>query len=202
MSWNPGCEPTGGNSQGNPSSMESELSMKTITFVAGIFLAMVSHAAAQPAITGQPQSRTNVVGTAATFSIIATGAPALTYLGEQRLESPTDHQPCGPTKHRSQCTGRCHPSGWPRRWQFYGIQRRSTGVLNLLTTTLNLPSSFTETKSAGYEPCRPHERADRAAGTADVVATGAECSRARPRWPGRTLLLSPQYRRWLERRSH
>jgi hypothetical protein len=53
--------------------------MKTIAFVVGIFLAMLSHASAQPAIPGQPQSRTNVVGTTATFSVIATGSPPLCY---------------------------------------------------------------------------------------------------------------------------
>jgi len=59
--------------------MESELSMKTSTLLVGIFLAMLNHASAQPAIPGQPQSRTNVAGTTATFSVNATGAPPLSY---------------------------------------------------------------------------------------------------------------------------
>ena len=53
--------------------------MKTTPLLVGIFLATLCHASAQPAILGQPQSRTNVVGTTATFSVIATGAPPLSY---------------------------------------------------------------------------------------------------------------------------
>ena len=57
--------------------MESELPVKINTFVIGIFLAMLSHASAQPAITGQPQDRTAIAGTTATFTVEAAGKDQL-----------------------------------------------------------------------------------------------------------------------------
>jgi len=53
--------------------------MKAITLLIGVFLAMLCGASAQPAIAVQPQSRTNLVGTTAMFSVIATGTPPLSY---------------------------------------------------------------------------------------------------------------------------
>ena len=61
--------------------MESALPVKISTLFVGIFLATPCHASAQPAVTGQPQRRTNVVGTTATFSVNATGAPPLSCQG-------------------------------------------------------------------------------------------------------------------------
>ena len=59
--------------------MESELPMKTKTFVVGIFLATLSQAFAQPVITVQPQDQTAVAGTTATFTVEATGTTPLAY---------------------------------------------------------------------------------------------------------------------------
>jgi hypothetical protein len=48
--------------------MESELPMTTNTLFVGIFLAMLDHASAQPAIIGQQQDQTAVAGTSAVAS--------------------------------------------------------------------------------------------------------------------------------------
>src|SRR5262245_66534179 len=57
--------------------------MKTRTFIAAglavYALAALGTSFSQPIITTQPQSQTNVVGTDATFSVAATGAPPLNY---------------------------------------------------------------------------------------------------------------------------
>jgi hypothetical protein len=52
---------------------------RTRLFAVAISLASVTQVFSQPIITNQPQSRTNVAGTTATFSVIATGAPPLSY---------------------------------------------------------------------------------------------------------------------------
>jgi len=59
--------------------MESELPMKTKTFVVGILLATLSQAIAQPVITVQPQDQTAIAGTTATFTVEATGTTPLAY---------------------------------------------------------------------------------------------------------------------------
>jgi hypothetical protein len=46
---------------------------------AGIFLAAVMAGYSQPVITNQPQSQTNLVGTTATFWVVATGTEPLAY---------------------------------------------------------------------------------------------------------------------------
>ncbi len=52
---------------------------KSYFLLAGLVLGTIHSAWAQPIITNQPQSRTNVVGTIATFTVGATGAPPLSY---------------------------------------------------------------------------------------------------------------------------
>src|SRR5580765_4050801 len=52
--------------------------MKKI-LLSGILLAPIFNGFSQPIITTQPQSQTNVAGTAATFSVAATGTPPLNY---------------------------------------------------------------------------------------------------------------------------
>ena len=59
--------------------MESELPMKTLQIVVGSFLVGVLGAFAQPSITIQPQSRSNMVGTVVTLLVEATGTPPLFY---------------------------------------------------------------------------------------------------------------------------
>ena len=46
--------------------------------VAGLFLATVGTGIGQPIITTQPQPQTNLIGTTATFSVVATGTGTLT----------------------------------------------------------------------------------------------------------------------------
>jgi len=46
---------------------------------AGILLATLLNCSGQPIITSEPQSRTNVVGTNATFTVVATGTEPLVY---------------------------------------------------------------------------------------------------------------------------
>ena len=51
--------------------MNMKTKTKLLTF--GIFLAAVLNGLCQPVITTDPQSQTNVVGTDATFTVLATG---------------------------------------------------------------------------------------------------------------------------------
>ena len=48
-------------------------------FAAGIFLATANAGFAEPFITTQPQSQTNIIGTTATFAVVATGTEPLAY---------------------------------------------------------------------------------------------------------------------------
>jgi hypothetical protein len=57
--------------------MESELLVRTNTLAIEGFLAVLSHASAQPAITRQPQDQTAIAGTTATFTVEATGKDPL-----------------------------------------------------------------------------------------------------------------------------
>jgi hypothetical protein len=52
---------------------------KTNLLIAGALLAFTANGLSQPVITTQPRNQTNVLGTTATFSVVATGAPPLSY---------------------------------------------------------------------------------------------------------------------------
>lgn len=54
-----------------------ERKMKTSLLAAAILLAALLNGLGQPIITTEPQSRTNVVGTDATFTVVATGTEPL-----------------------------------------------------------------------------------------------------------------------------
>jgi hypothetical protein len=59
---------------------EQKMKLKTLITVAlGILLSLASASFAQPVITTQPQSGTNVAGTTASFWVAATGTPPLAY---------------------------------------------------------------------------------------------------------------------------
>src|SRR5262245_46422246 len=61
--------------------MDERLNMKTKPnlLAAGMLLTALGSGFGQPVIICQPQNQTNIVGTTATFSVCATGAPPISY---------------------------------------------------------------------------------------------------------------------------
>jgi Immunoglobulin domain len=59
----------------SPAAIKAMYHLFTLT----LLLSVATHGLCQPVITTEPQSRTNVVGTDATFTVLATGTEPLTY---------------------------------------------------------------------------------------------------------------------------
>ena len=60
------------------------MKLKTNFLAAGIFLTALLNSFGQPVITTDPQSRTSVVGTDVTFTVVATGAEPIAYPPKDR----------------------------------------------------------------------------------------------------------------------
>jgi Calx-beta domain/Immunoglobulin domain len=70
------------------------MKMKLNILAAGMLLAAIAAGFAQPVITQQPQSCTNVVGTTATFTVEATGTPPLAYQWQKSTGTWSDLADC------------------------------------------------------------------------------------------------------------